>query len=137
MDFLRNLGETFNGAVDFVIEKNRKFSKVTKLKKQKKKESNAVVKAYITLRKHYYNELRDVPNYDMQKLCNSIDNSKQEIKRLKDKLEEVKNEVDLSDFEEFVEDSEPIEANLEETEPENLDKNSNKKPAEKSEEKEN
>ena len=137
MDFLRNLGETFNGAVDFVIEKNRKFSKVTKLKKQIKKESNAVVKAYITLGKHYYNELRDVPNYDMQKLCNSIDNSKQEIKRLKDKLEEVKNEVDLSDFEEFVEDSEPIEANLEETEPENLDKISNKKPAEKSEEKEN
>ena len=37
MDFLRNLGETFNGAVDFVIEKNRKFSKVTKLKKQIKK----------------------------------------------------------------------------------------------------
>ena len=137
MDFLRNLGETFNGAVDFVIEKNRKFSKVTKLKKQIKKESNAVVKAYITLGKHYHNELRDVPNYDMQKLCNSIDNSKQEIKRLKDKLEEVKNEVDLSDFEEFVEDSEPIEINLEETEPENLDKNSNKKPAEKSEEKEN
>ena len=137
MDFLRNLGETFNGAVDYVIEKNRKFSKVTKLKKQIKKESNAVVKAYITLGKHYYNELRDVPNYDMQKLCNSIDNSKQEIKRLKDKLEEVKNEVDLSDFEEFVEDSEPIEINLEETEPENLDKNSNKKPAEKSEEKEN
>ena len=137
MDFLRNLGETFNGAVDFVIEKNRKFSKVTKLIKQIKKESNAVVKAYITLGKHYYNELRDVPNYDMQKLCNSIDNSKQEIKRLKDKLGEVKNEVDLSDFEEFVEDSEPIEANLEETEPENLDKNSNKKPAEKSEEKEN
>ena len=38
MDFLRNLGETFNGAVDFVIEKNRKFSKVTKLKKQIKKQ---------------------------------------------------------------------------------------------------
>ncbi len=112
MDFLRNLGETFNGAVDFVIEKNRKFSKVTKLKKQIKKESNAVVKAYITLGKHYYNELRDVPNYDMQKLCNSIDNSKKEIKRLKDKLEEVKNEVDLSEFEEFVEDENPIEVEV-------------------------
>ena len=103
MDFLRNLGETFNGAVDFVIEKNRKFSKLAKLKKQIKKESNSVVKAYITLGKHYYNELRDVPNYDMQKICNSIDNSKKEIKRLKDKLEEIKNEVDLSEFQECVE----------------------------------
>lgn len=135
MDFLRNLGETFNGAVDFVIEKNRKFSKVTKLKKQIKKESNAVVKAYITLGKHYYNELRDVPNYDMQKLCNSIDNSKKEIKRLKDKLEEVKNEVDLSEFEEFVEDDNPIEVEvtLEETEAENLDENSKQESAEKNE----
>ena len=135
MDFLRNLGETFNGAVDFVIEKNRKFSKVTKLKQQIKKESNAVVKAYITLGKHYYNELRDVPNYDMQKLCNSIDSSKKEIKRLKDKLEEVKNEVDLSEFEEFVEDDNPIEVEvtLEENEAENLDENSNQESAEKNE----
>lgn len=135
MDFLRNLGETFNGAVDFVIEKNRKFSKVNKLKKQIKKESNAVVKAYITLGKHYYNELRDVPNYDMQKLCNSIDNSKKEIKRLKDKLEEVKNEVDLSEFEEFVEDDSPIEVEvtLEETEAENLDEISKQESAEKNE----
>ena len=135
MDFLRNLGETFNGAVDFVIEKNRKFSKVNKLKKQIKKESNAVVKAYITLGKHYYNELRDVPNYDMQKLCNSIDNSKKEIKRLKDKLEEVKNEVDLSEFEEFVEDDSPIEVEvtLEETEAENLDENSKQESTEKNE----
>lgn len=103
MDFLKNLGETFNEAVDFVIEKNRKFNKAAKIKKQIKKESNAVVKAYITLGKHYYKDLRDVPNYDMQKLCNSIDYSKNEIKRLKNKLEEIKNEVNLSEFEEFVE----------------------------------
>lgn len=32
MDFLRNLGETFNEAIDFVVEKNKKFSKVTSLK---------------------------------------------------------------------------------------------------------
>lgn len=112
MDFLRNLGETFNGAVDFVIEKNRKFSKVAKIKKQIKKESNSVVKAYITLGKHYYNELRDVPNYEMQKICYSIDTSKKELKRLRDKLEEVKNEVNLSEFEEFVENEEPTEAEV-------------------------
>lgn len=125
MDFLKNLGETFNGAIDFVIEKNRKFSKVASLKKQIKKESNEVVKSYIVLGKHYYNELRDVPNYDMQKICKAIDNYKQEIKRLKDKLEEVKNEVDLSNFEEFVQDEDPIVNNdidLEETESTDLNK---------------
>lgn len=135
MDFLKNLGETFNSAVDFVIEKNRKFSKVTKLKKQIKKESSSVIKSYIALGKHYYKELRDVPNYDMQKLCNSIDNAKKEIKRLKDKLEEVKNEVDLSEFEEFAENEDPIEveATLEETEIEESEENSSQKSSEKKE----
>ena len=124
MDFLRNLGETFNGAVDFVIEKNRKFSKLAKLKKQIKKESNAVVKAYITLGKHYYSELRDVPNYEMQKLCKSIDDSKKEIKRLKNKLDEVNNEVDLSEFEEFVEDDKyQIEITLDNSSNKSLDEN--------------
>ena len=124
MDFLRNLGETFNGAVDFVIEKNRKFSKLAKLKKQIKKESNAVVKAYITLGKHYYSELRDVPNYEMQKLCKSIDDSKKEIKRLKNKLDEVNNEVDLSEFEEFVEDdTDQIEITLDNSSNKSLDEN--------------
>lgn len=109
MDFLRNLGETFNEAIDFVVEKNKKFSKVTSLKKQIKKEANSVVKSYITLGKHYYNELRDVPNRDMQKVCDSIDCAKKEIRRLKDKLEEVKNEVNLSEFEELITRDEPIE----------------------------
>lgn len=109
MDFLRNLGETFNEAIDFVVEKNKKFSKVTSLKKQIKKEANCVVKLYITLGKHYYNELRDVPNRDMQKVCDSIDSAKKEIRRLKDKLEEVKNEVNLSEFEELITRDEPIE----------------------------
>lgn len=112
MEFLKNLGETFNDAVDFVIEKNRKFNKTTKIKKLIKKESNTIIKSYITLGKHYYNELRDVPNYDMQKVCSIIDASQKEIKRLKDKLDEVKNEVNLSEFEDFVEPEEPVEVEL-------------------------
>lgn len=123
MEFLKNLGETFNDAVDFVIEKNRKFNKTTKIKKLIKKESNEIIKAYITLGKHYYNELRDVPNYDMQKVCNAIDASQKEIKRLKSKLEEVKNEVNLSEFEDFVEPEEPIEIELTLNEAANSDVN--------------
>ncbi len=118
MEFLKNLGETFNDAVDFVIEKNRKFNKTTKIKKLIKKESNEIIKAYITLGKHYYNELRDVPNYDMQKVCHAIDESQNEIKRLKIKLEEVKNEVNLSEFEDCVEIEDPVEVELTFNEPE-------------------
>ena len=30
MDFLKSIGESINDAVDFVVEKNRKFTKITK-----------------------------------------------------------------------------------------------------------
>lgn len=112
MEFLKNLGETVNGAVDFVIEKNRKFNKTTKIKKLIKKESNSIIKSYITLGKHYYNELRDVPNYDMQKICNDIEMSQKEIKRLQKKLEDVGNEVNLSQFENFIDDENQAEVTL-------------------------
>ena len=102
MEFLRNLSETVNNAVDFVVEKNKKFAKITKVRKQLKKESNNIIKSYIKLGKHYYNDLRDVPNYEMQKLCQNIDVSKGEIKRLQDKLTEITNQGSLSDFEEFL-----------------------------------
>ncbi len=112
MEFLKNLGETVNGAVDFVIEKNRKFNKTTKIKKLIKKESNSIIKSYITLGKYYYNELRDVPNYDMQKICNDIEMSQKEIKRLQKKLEDVGNEVNLSQFENFIDDEDQAEVTL-------------------------
>lgn len=108
MEILKGLSETVSGAVDFVIEQNRKFNKVTRIKRLIKKESNSIIKSYITLGKHYYNELRDVPNHDMQKLCDYIDSSKKEIKKLQEKLSEVNNEVNLSDFEDFIEDEDPV-----------------------------
>ena len=107
---MKKLGSTFNGAIDLVVEKNRKFSKITQIKKLIKKESNSIIKAYITLGKHYYAELRDVPNYDMQKVCSQIEESNKEIKRLKKKLEEIKNEINLSDFAEMIAYDEPTES---------------------------
>ncbi len=112
MEILKGLGETVSCAVDFVVEQNRKFNKVTRIKKLIKKESNSIIKSYITLGKHYYNELRDVPNHDMQKLCDSIDISQKEIKKLQEKLSEVNNEVNLSEFEDFIEDEAPVEVEV-------------------------
>lgn len=108
MEFLRNLGESVNSALDFVVEKNKKFNRINKIKKFIKKESNSIIKSYVKLGKHYYSELRDVPNYEMQNICNSIDNSKKEIKRLQEKLIEVNSEDSVCDFNELW-DEEPIE----------------------------
>ncbi len=108
MEFLRNIGESVNSALDFVVEKNKKFNRINKIKKFIKKESNSIMKAYIKLGKHYYNELRDVPNYEMQNICTAIDNSKKEIKRLQEKLIEINSEDNVCDINELWED-EPVE----------------------------
>lgn len=92
MGFLSNISETFSSAMDFIAEKKRKIAKVSKIKHYIKKETDAIIKGYITLGKHYYCELRGVPNKEMQRICSCIDSSRREVRRLKDKLEEVKNE---------------------------------------------
>lgn len=102
MEILRTLGETVNSAVDFMVEKNKKFTRTARIKKFIKKEQNTMIRAYITLGKHYYGELRDVPNYDMQQVCGCIDKSKREIKRLQERLAEINNEENLSDFDDFL-----------------------------------
>lgn len=108
MEFLKNIGESVNSALDFVVEKNKKFNRINKIKRFMKKESNSIIKSYIKLGKYYYNELRDVPNYEMQNICTSIDNSKKEIKRLQEKLIEINSEDNICDFNDLWDD-EPIE----------------------------
>ena len=95
MNILKSIGEAVNNAVDYISEKKRKFDKINRIKKCIKQETSAMVKNYITLGKHYYSELRNVPNKDMQRICSAIDSSKNEIKRLKYKLEDINNGCDI------------------------------------------
>lgn len=104
MEFLRNVGETVNSAIDFVVEKNRKFTKTAKIKRLIKKESDSIIRSYITLGKHYYEDLRDVPDNAMKKICDSIDESKKEISKLKERLIQVNMQGNYSDYRNFVED---------------------------------
>ena len=102
MDFLKNIGETVNSALDYVVEKNRKFTKSAKIKRLIKKESNSIIKSYVTLGKHYYNDLRDVPDNEMKKICESIDESKKEIAKLKEKLVQINMEENFSGYRDLV-----------------------------------
>ena len=111
MGFLKNFGETVNNAVDFVVEKNKKFTKISKLKRLIKKESDFIIRAYITLGKHYYSDLRNVPDKEMQKICNDIDLKKLEIKKLKRRLVEVNEEQNYNKYRDLVDD-EPIDIEL-------------------------
>ena len=96
MSILNGIGEAINGAIDFISEKKKKFVKTNRIKRYIKKETNNLIKSYIALGKHYYSELRDVPNNKMQHICNLIDSSKCEISRLKTKLEEINDNYDIN-----------------------------------------
>ena len=104
MEFLKNLSESIENAVDFVVEKNKKFNKINKIKSKIKKESNNMVEFYIKLGEHYYQDLRDVPNQEMQDLCNKIDDVKLEIKNLQEKLIKITHQESLSDYKKFLKD---------------------------------
>ena len=67
-----------------------------------KKESNAIIKSYVTLGKHYYNDLRDVPDNEMKKICEAIDESKKEIAKLKEKLVQINMEENFSGYRDLV-----------------------------------
>lgn len=96
VSILNGIGEAINGAIDFISEKKKKIVEISKIKRYIKRETNTLVKSYIALGKHYYAELRDVPNKDMQRICNLIDFSRCEINRLKTKLEEINNNCDIN-----------------------------------------
>lgn len=105
MKILSSIGEKMNGAVDFVVEKNKKLSKSSRLKKCIKKETNAMIRAFVQLGKNYYKDLRDVPNADMQRLCREIDRGKAELKRLQDQLSRMDTEEEsLLEFADEVQD---------------------------------
>ena len=103
MEFLRNIGETVNSAIDYIVEKNKKFTKSAKIRRLIKKESDSIIKAYITLGKHYYNDLRDVPDDEMRKICESIDVSKKEISKLREKLIQINVEENFWGYRDLVE----------------------------------
>lgn len=93
--FLSSISDAVNGTIDFIAEKKKKFVKTNRIKRYIKRETNTLIKGYIALGKHYYSELRDVPNKEMQRVCKLIDASRCEIKKLKNKLHEINYDCDV------------------------------------------
>ena len=95
MGILSSISDAVNGTIDYIAEKKKKFIKTNRIKRYIKKETNALIRGYIALGKHYYSELRDVPNKEMQRVCKLIDASRCEIKKLKNRLHEINYDSDV------------------------------------------
>ena len=95
MGIIKSISDYVNGAIEYMSEKKRRFDKISRIKRRIKQETSSVVKGYIVLGKHYYKELRGVPNKEMQRVCSTIDDNIREIEQLRCKLEEIKNGCDI------------------------------------------
>ena len=85
-NIFETIGHTLSGAVDYVVEKNRRAAQINRLKMVIRKEERAAEKAYIALGK-YYHTLRDELNPITEPHCAAVDNATRRMDRAMSRLE--------------------------------------------------
>lgn len=86
-NIFETIGHTLSGAVDYVVEKNRRAAQINRLKMVIRKEERAAEKAYIALGKYYYHTLRDELNPITEPHCAAVDNATRRMDRAMSRLE--------------------------------------------------
>ncbi len=89
MSFLSNVGNSFSKAIDFVVEKNRKIALINRVKLVIRNEEDSAQRAYISLGKYYYRNLRDEQNAETEIYCNAIENANKRRDRALQKLDDL------------------------------------------------
>jgi len=81
MSFLNTVSGRITKAVDYIVEKNRKSALINRIRIVIKNERENEARAYVALGKYYFQNMRDPFNEETEKLCKSIENSDQRIKK--------------------------------------------------------
>lgn len=89
MKLFQMIGQNICSAVDAMVEKNRLAAQNNRLKLVIKAENNAITRAYIALGKHYYNTMKETADGEAAHLCRAIEQSRERIERVKNKLVEL------------------------------------------------
>jgi hypothetical protein len=77
------------GAINFVVDQNRKISLISKVKHVIREEEQRANEAYIALGKYYYHHLRNEENNDTEFYCAQVDHAERRLQRAELKLEEL------------------------------------------------
>ena len=107
MSILESVKGSVSGAINFVVDKNRKISLISKVKRVIHEEENRANQAYIALGKYYFHNLRDADNNETEFYCVEIDHAERRLQRAEMKLEELTEydseiyNFDDAEFEEF------------------------------------
>lgn len=73
MDFLKSIGRTVNGAVQFVGEKNRRAAQLNRLRAVIRCEEQAAQREYLALGRYYYNNCRNRDNAITEPHCAELE----------------------------------------------------------------
>lgn len=89
MSIINSVRGSVTGAINFVVDKNRKISLISKVKHVIREEEHRANEAYIALGKYYYHNLRDEDNNETAYYCAEIDHAERRLQRAEQKLEEL------------------------------------------------
>lgn len=89
MNFFNTLTGRVAKAVDFVVEKNRKTALVNRIRIVIKNERENADRAYVSLGKYYFENLRNTQNEETESLCKSVEVASQRMKKAFQKLDEI------------------------------------------------
>lgn len=89
MHILDTVKGSVSGAINFVVDKNRKISLINKVKHVIRDEEKRANEAYIALGKYYYHNLRDDENNETALYCAEADRAERRLQRAELKLDEL------------------------------------------------
>lgn len=89
MQLLKYVQGGVTGALNYVVDKNRNFSLISKVKHIIREEERHANEAYIALGKYYYHHLRDAENNETEFYCAEVDRAERRLQRAEMKLEEL------------------------------------------------
>ena len=92
MSLFYNLREGVFGAINYVVDKNRKISLINRIKGIVRTEEQNADQAYIALGKYYFHNLRDPKNTETEFYCQEVEYANRRIRRAMMKLDELTGE---------------------------------------------
>ena len=78
-----------SGALNYVVDKNRKISLINRVKHVIREEERHANEAYVALGKYYFHHLRDAENNETEFYCAEVDRAERRLQRAETKLEEL------------------------------------------------
>lgn len=89
MNILDTMRGSVSGAINFVVDKNRKISLINKVKRVIREEEKRANEAYIALGKYYFHNLRDKNNNETEFYCIEVEHAERRQQRAEMKLDEL------------------------------------------------